>query len=569
MISQSNLRKLKITATIRSKTKFKRVGNPAIYAQFLEELNQVGIGITGSYDLLEFPSAADSFNSKKAGKCETIRLIAKILAIRGLPRFIIQITFRKEHKYDNLHLESRIFIFWTLLINHRKILRTIRSVRISRFTIGETPERSISAPFYPWDKKKLEVWLQKSYYLIPNQSMFKLLDLKIEFNNNRNSILKEISRNSPKLFWKILTELDSTKINTLNLQTHAPIFSDFILSYKKLKCTYDVNAHLTLDEVFAKSRPIQKIRDAEIWHAIHVVKDDNWIIKDVTEHPKQKFVAGHSHFSVKTTKEVMLAIPKGQLVKIDSGFLLTKRCDENWYHFLIDLLPQVVFLRNLPPTTEIIVRDDLPDTAKSILKFLDLKTKYINVNSRISVKNLYYIPHRSSIFDSPVRVGNFPRVLLPEQTILKLREKLKRYDFKNEELVDYSKVFVTRVGKYRNCQNLVEVEQVLREEGFKEIANDKKYLKHQFTLFRNSDRMFLSGGAMAANMIFMKEHASMVVLGSWRSASLGLWSKLGNILGVKVIEVKGIPTSFSLNYSRRLHSDYFIPKVVLKYYLKR
>jgi len=560
---------LKITASIRSKIKFKRVGYPAIYAQFLEELNQVGIGITGTYNLLEFPSAADRFNSAKAGKYETIRVIAKILAIRGLPRFIIQITFRKVHKYDNLLLQSRIFILWTLLINHRKLLRTIRSVRISRFTIGETPERSISAPFYPWDKKKLEVWLQKSYYIIPNQSMFKLLDLKIEFNNDRNSILKEISRNSPKLFWKILTELDSTKINAVNLQKHAPIFSDFILSYKKLKCTYDVNAHLTLDEVFAKSRPIQKIRDAEIWHAIHVVKDDNWIIKDVTEHPKQKFVAGHSHFSVKTTKEVMLAIPKGKLVKIDSGFLLTKRCDENWYHFLIDLLPQVVFLRNLPPTTEIIVRDDLPDTAKSILKFFDLKTKYINVNSRVNVKNLYYIPHRSSIFDSPVRVGNFPRVLFPEQTILKLREKLKRYDFKNEELIDYSKVFVTRVGKYRNCQNLVEVEQVLREEGFKEIANDKKYLKQQFTLFRNSDRMFLSGGAMVANMIFMKEHASIIVLGSWRSASLGLWGNLGHILGIKVIEIKGIPTSFSMNYSRRLHSDYFVPKVILKHYLKR
>jgi hypothetical protein len=549
--------------------KFKHVGTPTIYKQFLEELEQFGIGITGSYNLLEFPNAADSFNSKEAGRHETLRVLAKILAIRGLPRFIIQLTFRKEHKYDNLYLKSRIYILWTLLINHRKILRTIQSIKISRFTIGDGPKRSITAPFYPWDKKKLETWLQKSYHLIPNQSMFKLVDLKIEVKNDRNSILKEINRNSPKRFWKILNELDPTKIDGTNLQKNAPIFSDFISSYKKLKCTYDANAHLTLDEVFATSRPIQKISDAEIWHAIHVVKDGNWIMKDITEHPKQKFVAGHSHFSLKTTKEVTLAIPKGKMVKIESGFLLTKRCDENWYHFLIDLLPQVMLLRNLPPNTEIIVRDDLPDTAKSILEFLELNTKYISLNSKISVKNLYYIPHRSSIFDSPVRAGNFPRVLFAEQTILKLRKRLKSYNFKNKKSVGHSKVFVVRVGKYRNSQNLVDLEQVLKEEGFKKFAADKKYLRDQFTIFRNAERVLLSGGAMTANMIFMKEHASMVVLGSWRSASLGLWSKLGNILGVKVIEVKGIPTSFSLNYSRRLHSDYFIPKVVLKYYLKR
>ena len=79
----------------------------------------------------------------------------------------------------------------------------------------------------------------------------------------------------------------------------------------------------------------------------------------------------------------------------------------------------------------------------------------------------------------------------------------------------------------------------------------------------------VSGGAIAANMIFMRKNSSMVILGSWRSASLGIWSKLGSILGLKIIEVYGIPTSFTTDRSKNLHSDYFVPKVLLRYYLKK
>jgi hypothetical protein len=70
-------------------------------------------------------------------------------------------------------------------------------------------------------------------------------------------------------------------------------------------------------------------------------------------------------------------------------------------------------------------------------------------------------------------------------------------------------------------------------------------------------------------MIFMKKNTSMVILGSWRSASLGIWSTLGRILGVKTTEVNGIPTRFTTDRSKNLHSDYIVPKVLLRYYLKK
>jgi len=567
VISTTALVKLRFSAQVRSRLKFKNLGNPKIYAQFLKELQEVGFGITGTYSLLEFPKTVEKLNSRDVTARQTLYVIMKIISIRGLPRFLAQISLKEEIKYRDLHAQSRIYILWLLVINHKKLLRMIRSVKISQFNIADIPKRCIRAPFFPWDKT--EFWEQESYYIIPDYLNYNQLELKLKTENQKKSLLKAIYNDSPMNFLKILSEVDSSQVTTVNLRQKMPIISDYLSCYKKLVCAFDVNSHLTIDQAFAISKPIRKISNAEIWHAVHIVHDGNWIIKDITEHPKQKFVAGHSHFVSKNAKEVILATPRGKMVKIESGFLLTKRCDENWYHFLLDLLPQVLFLRNLPPKTKIIVRDDLPDSAKAVLKYLQLETIFVSVTSKISVKNLYYIPHRSSVFDSPVRAGKFPRVLFPEQALLKLRDRLKNFEPDNEKLVGHPTIFVLRSGKYRNCKNLPEIERVLVEQGFKEIKIDKMYLKNQFALFRNSDSIVLSGGAIVANMIFMKKLTSMVVLGSWRSASLGLWSRLGLVFGVRVVEIKGIPTSFSLDYSRRLHSDYFIPKVLLRRYLKR
>jgi len=525
--------------------------------------------IAGNYSLLEFPKKDEKLNEREITVRDTLRVIAKIAAIRGLPRFIAQISLREEVKYKDLYSRSRIFILWVAVKESDKFWGTIRSLRISQFKIGEFPKSTIRAPFFPWDKKELEVWQQKTYYVIPNYSKYNLIELNLETKGQQNSFLIELGNHSPKLFFKILSELNPSEDEANILLRKIPVVANFFSSYKKLKCAIDPHADLTIDEVFINSKPIRKINNAEIWHAIHIVKDGNWVLKDITEHPKQKFVAGHSHFASKNTEEVILATPRGEVLKITKGFLLTKRCDENWYHFLIDLLPQVVFLKNLPSKTKIIARDDLPDTAKAILKYLQLDIIFVGMTSKIIVKSLYYIPHRSSVFDSPVRVGHHSRVLFPEQALLKLRDRLKNYETKDVQLVGHPAIFILRTGMFRNCKNMPEVEQVLTKEGFRRIKINKLYLKNQFTLFRDADSIVLSGGAIVANMIFMKELTSMVVLGSWRSASLGIWSRLGLVFGVRVDEVKGVPTSFSLNYSRRLHSDYFIPGVLLRHYLKR
>ncbi len=448
-------------------------------------------------------------------------------------------------------------------------MENIEKFEIQKIGFDNIPQSRIQAPYFPWNQAKAKKWSKKEFFIIPNYKKMHVIKVKLQSRNGKKFLLTQVNKYSPKIFWKLLSELDQTPTSLDNLRIRFPVLHDFYSRYKKLDVIFDINAHLTIDEVFENPEPIRKIKNAEIWHAVHIVKDNAWIIRDITEHPKQKFVAGHSQFVNKTNEEAILTFPSGGVQQLESGFLLTKRCDENWYHFIFDLLPQVVFMNRIPRNSKIIVRGDLPHTAKLILKHLGLDTMFISSDSRILVKNLYYIPHRSSIFDTPVRSGSFPRIKFPEQAILELRDKLGELVFTIKNPFNPTDIFVQRLGAYRNCRNVAALEGLLINQGFKKIDVNKKYYANQFALFQNSNSAVISGGALVANMIFMRKQTTMIVLGSWRSARLGIWRELGHILGVTVKETKGIPTNFARNYSQRLHSDYFVPKLLLKRYLKR
>ena len=61
-----------------------------------------------------------------------------------------------------------------------------------------------------------------------------------------------------------------------------------------------------------------------------------------------------------------------------------------------------------------------------------------------------------------------------------------------------------------------------------------------------------------ANIIFMPEGSTVVVLRSWRNSDLGLWVKLADAMNVNCIEVTGVPTYFGPGKLRRMHSDFYI-----------
>ena len=571
MMGTRNLDDFGFTMRKKLRVRQSQIKKSEMNSRTLQELKEIGNKITGSYSLIEFPGIGDKPNSGKITIIETLQMIPKIIKIRGLTRYILQVSLRNKNNSTKMNSKSRILVCWDIFVNYKLVLETMRSIKMINFNIEDLPKKFIIAPNFPWEQEQITIWSQEKYCVIPSRFQFKLINLRLESNDSKKYLIIKLCNHSPKIFWRILNEL--TKSLTLSnynyLFKKKNIISVFLSIYKKLNYVVVSNSHLTVDEVSKKSNPIKKIHNAEIWHSIYIIKDGNWIIRDITEHPKQQFVAGHSHFASRNSKEVELLVPKEKLFTIESGFLLTKRCETNWYHFLFDLLPQTLLLKKLSVKTKIIVRDDLPDTAKAILKYLHLNTIFVSVNSRIYVKNLYYIPHRSSVFDTQVRVGDHPRVLFSEKAILKLRASLNKFEPNNEKFSINSKIFIPRIGRYRNCKNLDKVEQELSKQGFRKFSINNYYLRNQFAIFRNSNLIVVSGGAIAANMIFMKKNTSMVILGSWRSASLGIWGTLGRILGVKTTEVNGIPTRFTTDRSKNLHSDYIVPKVLLRYYLKK
>jgi hypothetical protein len=88
-------------------------------------------------------------------------------------------------------------------------------------------------------------------------------------------------------------------------------------------------------------------------------------------------------------------------------------------------------------------------------------------------------------------------------------------------------------------------------------------------VFHDAKFVVASGGAVLANIIFMKPGTKVLVLRSWRGKKIKLWEDLSKSVNLKYFEVKGFPTYWGFSFLRSLHSDYYISPKKLRRILSK
>jgi hypothetical protein len=309
----------------------------------------------------------------------------------------------------------------------------------------------------------------------------------------------------------------------------------------------------------------QRLKTVQIWHQRFIISKDEFLIHDSTSHPEQEFVAGQWQFIKSFEKSQNMCLIKnvfGETKYLESGIFLSGRCDENWFHFILDTVPRVLFVNDIPDDVPLLIRSDIPENSKAVLATIsDRKIIEIETNEVLEVENLYVVPGRSSVFDSTPPKGTpivefSPQVLgMIRFLLLKAQDKLDR-DSRIE--LPFHTIALSRYSSTRNLQNELTVNSVLEELGFTICELNLGFFKKQIKIFSHAKIIVAPGGAALANIIFMPVGSVVVVLRSRRNSDLNLWVKLANAMGVQCIEVTGIPTYFGPGKLRRMHSDFYI-----------
>lgn len=309
----------------------------------------------------------------------------------------------------------------------------------------------------------------------------------------------------------------------------------------------------------------QRLESVQIWHQRFIISNKEFLVYDSTSHPEQEFVAGQWQFIKSFEKSQNKCLIKnvfGEKRYLESGIFLSGRSDENWFHFILDTVPRILFTDDIPITVPLLIRSDIPENSKAVLATItDRKIIEIESNEVLEIENLYVVPGRSSVFDSTPPKGT-PFVEFSPQVLGMIRSLL----LKAQANLDKSprvespvhSIALSRSSTTRNLQNELAVNSLLDEFGFTICELNLGFFKKQITTFSQARIVVSPGGAALANIIFMPVGSVVVVLRSRRNSDLSLWVKLAKAVGVQCIEVTGMPTYFGPGKLRRMHSDFYI-----------
>jgi hypothetical protein len=333
-------------------------------------------------------------------------------------------------------------------------------------------------------------------------------------------------------------------------------------------------SNATFDEIYKKNglNYYVTIPNAEIWHQRFIFVQNLMINLDATASPRLGFVAGIWSFiwNVKgRSLKYEILSPYSSPIKIKEAIYLMGRVDENWYHFLLDTAPRILFLDNVPKAVPVLIRNDLPQSSKDFLKALTTREVIeIDPTDFVAVEILYVLPGKSTIFDSRPPRG-LPQVEFSPEVLSLFRSKVLECLPIDSNGTSNQRISFRRKSVTRNVVNWGKIRQELENLSFDDIPLDSNFYSSQVQIFSNSNIVVSPGGAVLANIIFMNPGSKVVALTSFRGQRIDLWRKLSDSLDLKYIAVKGIPTYWGFRYLRKLHSNFYISPKKLRRILSR
>jgi len=322
-------------------------------------------------------------------------------------------------------------------------------------------------------------------------------------------------------------------------------------------------SNMKLDDLYLKKgfNAYEQILDAEILHQKFIKVGENILNLESTSSVKQKFVAGLWAYTNRIYRDqdlTALVLPNNNSNSISEGIYLIGRCDENWYHFLLDTLPRLLFFESISMDVPLLIRSDIPRTTKEfIYKITNRKIIELEPNTGIKVAKLYVCPGRSTVFDvKPPRHVNW--VEFSPIVFSKLRERIMDRLANESSPNILGTILISRKSSKRNLLNAESIEKVISESHVPIYELDQDFFRDQIKIFANTKHVISPGGAVLANIIFMRRGSKVTLLRSYGFSKLNIWKQLAEITKVEYSEVRGIPSYWGFNFLRRLHSNFYI-----------
>jgi hypothetical protein len=290
-------------------------------------------------------------------------------------------------------------------------------------------------------------------------------------------------------------------------------------------------ASLTSHASFQPERPVL-LSDIEVWHGRFVTKGNAHLVLEDGADPRLAHVAGlHPYvWGRPTCESALFWRPSGETERIESALVMAGRLDQNWFHWLIEVLPHFLELdSSAAQEIPVFVRDDLPSSAYEALTSLSQRPLVLRgQETKVAITHAHSSMRRSVGFDTPWRnrevAGRFNAPLLKALSARLLCAPLVQQQIAFAATPE--RVAVVRQSGYRSIKNLAEVSDRLNELNYARVDPAQLTFQQQVALFARAKSVVIQGGAALANCIFMTPGARLQVLVSGSREHSRFWSPL-------------------------------------------
>lgn len=339
-----------------------------------------------------------------------------------------------------------------------------------------------------------------------------------------------------------------------NAIIYGPHFCNDIQSFKTV-CLPDVNCHSFINARISMS-------------SSSVVLNDNKALIERTVIPNQgkcDYRAGHIVLHGAKTAIVRL----GDAVAIEKGIFLGGNGSSNYYHWLIEILPKLQFLDDLPKqfiNYPILVSEDIDQipALKATINLIALDHELIILKNNLaySVGNLIYIDSPSNLpfnlrrgekFDIAYSVISGHSVAYIKDIALANVKTCLAYSNHPK------KIFFSRKSERRKY-NKKEVLECLTKLGFEEVFMEDISFEEQVSLMQNADLIAGPTGAAWTNLMFCRPGTKGLC---WMAEEFGDFSAFSTIAHLVGVDLRYVTYKAGVHSTSELFEKEYVVDVAL------
>jgi len=305
-------------------------------------------------------------------------------------------------------------------------------------------------------------------------------------------------------------------------------------------------------------RVIQDATAMSTRHFPYVVHGDHMMIGPRRNPGPWHVVRRGNHVVWQSGTKALVNLTRGQTLRVPQAILLGGRSHRNWYHWLVDALPQLHSARLLPEpyrSWPVCVPEEIfryPTMVEALDLFLD-------------GREVIRLPRNSRLMGTLCWIDSLENLDVPE-TLVMSRPDSEIHLLHREGMQSYrqvfldkyagppspwgEKIFLTRKGT-RRVYNQDDIVDVANELGFVAVAPETLTLSEQVTLFQGATHIIGPSGAGFGGLLFARENSKVLCWQDSRLMSMTILPDLAALTGAEYWHVLYEPESggvFTGNY---------------------